>query len=111
MAETREQKLERLQRKRDQLNAQISKEAARQHQRQRKEREGRLMRWGVALDAAVQSGEVSADWLAGVIDRHLTRETDRRRAYTGPLAGLEPEPDLDAQDKDKGASTASASNE
>jgi hypothetical protein len=90
MAETRQQKLERLQRRRDGLNNQISREAAKIQQADRKARDGRLMRWGIALDQALEHEDISREWLARLLDRHITRKADRLRAFSGPMLGYDP---------------------
>ena len=95
------EKLDRLKEKRDALNAQIQRETAREQQRARKERDARMMVWGIALDAALESGEISQEQFVHLLDEHLTRRTDRQRAFTGPLEGLEPVRDSDAESTDE----------
>ena len=92
------EKLDRLKEKRDALNAQIQRETAREQQRARKERDARMMVWGIALDAALKSGEISRDDVVHLLDEHLTRATDRQRAFTGPLEREDPKSD-DDQDR------------
>jgi len=81
-------KLERLRQQRDQLNARIQKEAAKKQQRERKERNARLMRWGVVVDEMIKDGRLEPEKWAGECHRYLTRETDLKRALSGPLEGL-----------------------
>ena len=97
-------KLDRLKARRKELDAQIQRETAREQQRARKERDARMMAWGVALDAALESGEISQEQIVRLLDEHLTRRTDRQRAFTGLLEGLEPATDSGSESTDEDSS-------
>ncbi len=90
-------KLERLRERRDQLNARIQKEAAKEAQRQRKERNARLMRWGVVVDEMIKDGRLEPEKWARECLRYLTRKTDLKRALSGPLDGYSQETPNEAQ--------------
>lgn len=68
------------------VHRRIQQRSARIQQARRRERDARLIRWGVALDAALTTGEITPAWIEDLCRRHLTRDTDLRRALTGPLA-------------------------
>ena len=81
-------RIDNLREKRDQLNARINREAAKERQRHRRERDGRLMRWGVVVEQMIESGRMEPDKWAEECRRYLTREKDLERALSGPLAAL-----------------------
>ena len=98
-------KLDRLKARRSELDAQIQRETAREKQRTRKERDARLISWGIALEAALETGRMSREQVVELIDAHLTRTTDRQRAFTGPLEGEEPKSD-DGPDRPEDSTSA-----
>lgn|GEM_PF-3856635 len=78
-------RIESLREKRDQLNARINREAAKERQNQRRERDGRLMRWGVVVEQMIEQGRMEPNKWAEECRRYLSRDKDLERALSGPL--------------------------
>lgn len=80
-------KLEKLLQQEQQLRARIQKEKARLNQRERSERTGRLIAWGVMVEQMLLDPEeaLTTEQLAMQCKRFLNGRT-LERALTGPLA-------------------------
>lgn len=85
MAKSSEERIAQLQRKRDQLNAQIKKETARGQQNRRKERNARLIQWGIVIEQMLENGAMRPDKLAVACRKYLSGR-NLQRALTGQLA-------------------------
>lgn len=81
--------LDRLKAQRDALNAKIQRKAAQETQRKKKERDARLIRWGMVIESMIEADEIAPERWGTKCSKHLTRKTDLQRAFTGPLEGLD----------------------
>lgn len=78
-------KLDKLEQQRDKLNARIQAERARHNKQKRKERNSRLVQWGVVIEQMLKTGQLSPEKWAEECHRHLTEPRDLGRALTGEL--------------------------
>lgn len=83
-------RLERLKQKEKQLKAQIQLEQNRLSASARKERNGKLIAWGVALEQLLADETIKPDWWKLQCERVLTGKT-LERSLTGYLDGFTPE--------------------
>lgn len=88
MADT---KIERLRQQRDQINARIQRESNKERQRERKERNSRLVQWGIVIEQMLEDGRMSPDKWADECRRYLTKPRDLERALSGKLADFSQE--------------------
>lgn len=83
MAQSR---LDNLRKQRDELNARIQRESAKEQQRERKARNARLVQWGIVIEAMLKDGRMSPEKWATECRQYLTKTRDLERALTGELA-------------------------
>lgn len=83
-----QKRLESLRQQRDQLNARIQRESAKERSRERKARNSRLIQWGIVIEAMLNDGRITSDKWASECQRYLTKQHDLRRALTGELAAF-----------------------
>ena len=90
------EKLEKLLQQEQQLRARIQKEKSRLNQKDRAERTGRLIAWGVMVEQMLLDTEESltAEQLAMQCKRFLNGRT-LERALSGPLAEYQEKPELE----------------
>lgn len=83
MAQSR---IDSLRKQRDQLNARIQRESAKEQQRERKARNARLVQWGIVIEAMLKDGRMAPEKWASECRQYLTKPRDLERALTGELA-------------------------
>lgn len=79
-------RLDNLRKQRDELNARIQRESARERERERKARNARLVQWGIVIEQMLEDGRMAPAKWAGECRQYLTKPRDLERALTGPLA-------------------------
>lgn len=86
------EKLKRLQEKRDKLNSRIKQGSARLQAKAGKERNARLIQWGMVVEGMLKNGAMSLDQLNPACRRYLQGRS-MERALTGPLSDYAANPD------------------
>lgn len=95
MADKNLDRLEKLRQKREQLNARIAQEAARERARAKQERGAKLLLWGEVVEALIKSGEMNpALWEA-----HCRKHLPVGRKLDAALNGLRLAPESPAKEE------------